>query len=317
MPALLDPVWGPFAGRDDARLRLPAFVDRACAPSVGVVWAADGMLYPLRPPLKAADGLADVAVFHWPRAPKPPPPAPSGVLANLKAFLRSAAEAQYQASMAEAQANMAMGQAVGSVVDRMLHTHRDDGVGVALDVLCIALSIALIPTGIGLVTTVAGVAALGGFALLAMDGTAYAMELAGEDERAEKVKQQTEVYRIIATVMTLPDLFKGGYVAVKELREVATALPRAERTAATADRLAARARSSARAERYSQVADRAHLRAQIRREQIIASLKHEITPRGSGAGSGGLLIREEIQNDHSLLHRTLSLLQVHATSVHR
>lgn len=318
MAAQLDPLWGPFLGREDAQTRLCHFVDRSCAPTVGVVWASHGMLYPLRPPRKAAEGLADVVVFHWsPMVKPPPPPAPSGFVARFKAFIRQALEAQAQAQMAQAQADMAMGKALGNVWDRMIHTHRDDGVGVALDVLCIALSIALIPTGIGLVTTAAGIAALGGVALLAMDGTSYAMELGGDDEGAEKVKKATEIYRIIATVMTLPDLFKGGYVAVKELREAVQALPRAEQTAVSAERMAARTHSSPRGEHYGQIAERAHLRAQIRREQIIASLKHEITPRGSGAGSAGLLIREEIQNQESLLHQALTFLQVHATSISR
>lgn len=317
MSGSLDAVWGPFTNLEDARHRLTGFVDRTCTAEVGVVWAARGGLYPLRPPTKRADNLADVVVFAWQDAPKPLPPAPSGFLASIKAFLERAAEAQYQASMAEAQANMAIGQAIGSVFNRMTHTHRDDGVGVAIDVLCIALSIALIPTGIGLVTTVAGIAALGGAALLAMDGTAYAMEMTGDDEGAENVKNKTEVYRIIATVMTLPDLFKGGYIAVRELREVVLALPRAEQTAATAGRLANDARDADRARRYAQIAERAKLRAQIRREQIIGSMTHEITPRTGGLGSGGLLIREEIQNDKSLYHQTLSRLQIHATSLSR
>lgn len=313
----VDVIRGPFTGLEDARRRLTAFVDRTCTAEVGVVWAAKCGLYPLRPPTKRADNLADVVIFAWQDAPKPLPPPPSGYLASIKAFLERAAEVQYQASLAETQGTMALGQTLGSVFNRMAHTHRDDGVGVAIDVLCIALSIALIPTGIGLVTTVAGIAALGGAALLAMDGTAYAMEMSGDDEGAEKVKNKTEVYRIIATVMTLPDLFKGGYVAVKELREVALALPRAEQTAATAGRLANDARNADRAQRYAQIAERAKLRAQIRCEQIIGSLTHEITPRTGGLGSGGLLIREEIQNDKSLYHQTLSRLQIHATSLSR
>ncbi len=219
--------------------------------------------------------------------------------------------------MAEAQADMAMGQMMNRVVDRMMHTHRDDGVGVALDVLCIALSIALIPTGVGLVTTAAGIAALGGIALLGMDGVAYGMELAGDDAGAETVKKNTEVYRIIATVMTLPDLFRGGYVAIRELKEVTQALPMARRTAATAERLSASTVDAHRADRYMQVAERAHLRAQIRVRQIAGSLKHEIAPRGAGGGSFGLLIREEIQNKDSLLQEVMRRLQVHAATVSR
>ena len=41
MTASLSPTWGPFSDVGDARTRLSRFVDQACAPSVGVVWAAD------------------------------------------------------------------------------------------------------------------------------------------------------------------------------------------------------------------------------------------------------------------------------------
>ena len=315
MTASLSPTWGPFSDVSDARTRLSRFVDQACAPSVGVVWAADDSIYTLRPPLADGNGFGDVVIFHWPRVPAPPKPAPSGFWANLKDFLNRAAETQYQASMAEAQGNMALGKAMGNVFDRMIHTHKDDGLGVVFDVLCIGLSIALIPTGIGLVTTVAGIAALGGVALLAMDGTAYSMELAGDDEGAEVVKKKTEVARIIATVATLPDLFKGGFEVVRALRDLSEALPAAERTAATAEKLAARTANANRADRYAQIAEKAHLRAQIRREQIAALLQRGVAPRGAGLGGGGLLVREEIENDKSLYHQVLSRLQIHSTSL--
>ncbi len=315
MTASLSPTWGPFSDVSDARTRLSRFVDQACAPSVGVVWAADDSIYTLRPPLADGNGFGDVVIFHWPRVPAPPKPAPSGFWANLKAFLNRAAEAQYQASLAETQADMAMGQAVGKVFNRMVHTHRDDGLGVAFDVLCIGLSIALVPTGIGLFTTIAGAAALGGAALLIMDGTAYGMELAGSEDTAERFKKKTEVWRIMATVATLPDLFKGGYEVVRNLKEVSQALPIAERTAASAERLAAQATNASRADRYAQIAERAHLRAQIRRQQIAAMLQREVAPRSAGLGGATLLVREEIQNDKSAYHEVLRRLQIHSTSL--
>ncbi len=315
MTASLSPTWGPFSDVSDARTRLSRFVDQACAPSVGVVWAADDSIYTLRPPLADGNGFGDVVIFHWPRVPAPPKPAPSGFWAKLKDFLNRAAEAQYQASQAEAAGNMALGKAMGNVFDRMIHTHKDDGLGVVFDVLCIGLSIALIPTGIGLVTTAAGIAALGGAALLSMDGIAYGMELDGQDDRAEKFKKDTEVWRIIATVATLPDLFKGGYEVVRNLKEVSQALPIAERTAASAERLAVQASNASRADRYAQIAERAHLRAQIRREQIAAMLQREIAPRGAGLGGATLLVREEIQNDKSAYHQVLARLQIHSTSL--
>lgn len=314
MTAVLSPIWGPYLNINEARDRLCRFVDKASAPDVGVIWAADGVIYPLRPPRQKGQGEGDVVIFQWTRLPPPTPRPPSGFWPQLKAFLKDCAEQEGRAAEINAQANMAMGQSMNRVLGRMFSNHRDDAAGVALDVLCIALSLALIPTGIGFLGVI-GLA--GGAALLAMDGKAYAMELSGDDKGAEVFKKQTEAYRIVATVMTLPDLFKGGYVAIKELREVAELLPATRQTAASAEALAARTTNANRAERFAQIAERAHLRAQLRREQIAASLKFEITPRGGGVGSISLLVREEIQNESSLYHQFLSRLQVHCTAVHR
>ena len=49
---------------------------------------------------------------------------------------------------------MAMGQTAAKVLGRMFASHQDDGVGVALDILCIALSVALLPTGLGVLGAV-------------------------------------------------------------------------------------------------------------------------------------------------------------------
>ena len=65
------------------------------------------------------------------------------------------------------------------------------------------------------------------------------------------------------------------------------------------------------------IAERANLRAQIRTQQLTASLRLEITPRMGGVGSVGLLVREEVTTDTSMLHTFLSRLRVHAVAVHR
>ncbi len=70
------------------------------------------------------------------------------------------------------------------------------------------------------------------------------------------------------------------------------------------------------AERLQQIAAKANLRAQIRSEQITAGLRLEVTGKIAGAGSVGLLAREEIQADESLLHQFLQYLQIHCTGVH-
>ena len=81
-------------------------------------------------------------------------------------------------------------------------------------------------------------------------------------------------------------------------------------TAQAATNMSARTTNAARAERLR------HLRAQIRSEQIAATLKLEMSNRTLGSGSVGLLVREEIKNDESLWHQFLQYLQVHCTGLH-
>ncbi len=309
---MLTPEWGPYADQNEARTCLARFVDRACGPDTGIVWTANGNLYPFRAPKRDGEGIGAISIFEWN---KPPPPAkpPSGFLAKVRAFIRDALEAQGKAALQESQASLAMSQAMGNVLNRMFTAHKDDGLGVALDVLCIALSVALMPTGLG---ALGFIGLVGGAFLLGTDGYAYALELGGNDEDADDFKKQTERYRIIATVMTLPDVAYGGMKLVKELVEIKQLRALDRVTAQAATNMSARTTNASRAERLHQIADRANLRAQIRSQQIAAALKLEASGKVAGAGSVGLLVREEIQTDESQLHQFLRYLQVHCTAVH-
>ncbi len=104
---------------------------------------------------------------------------------------------------------------VGRGLRRAFVKHGDDFAGVIFDVICIAASIALIPTGID-IFAIAGLA--GGAVLLGCDGAAYAMEVAGQDESAKSIKENTEWVRLAATIATLPDFGWNGIKAVRELR---------------------------------------------------------------------------------------------------
>ena len=314
MTITLGATWGPYVSADDARERLCGFVQRSCGSSVGVVWAANGNLYPLRAPRRDAGGFGDVVVFEWSRRPPPPRRLPTDFWSRARRFIDRCMEQQGQAALMEAQANMAMGQAINRTLGRMFTTHQDDGLGVALDIVCIALSLALLPTGLGVVGLV-GLA--GGAFLLGSDSYAYALELGGQDESAEAFKKMTEKYRILATVMTLPDIAFGGVKAIRELNEVRELRALDQTTARAAETIGSRTSSAGRSQRYQQVAERAHLRSQIRTRQIHASLAHEVAPRGAGIGSAGLLIREEVLNEESAFHELTRRLQVHTTSVHR
>ncbi len=313
MPTL-DPIWGPYRGPDDARSMLSGFVDRACGPAVGIAWAAGGRLYPLRAPGVAGSGRRHGAPPQWPPAPPPPLKPPVGFWPRVWAGLQWCMDQEGKAALQEARANQAMAQGVNQVLSRMLHSHQDDGLGVAFDILAIGLSLALIPTGIGML----GVLGLvGGGILLAADGGAYAMELAGDDEGAERIKQRTEYFRIMGTLMTLPDIGWNGVKMIGEIREIQAMRAVNRATAVAAENAASRAASAARARRLQQVAERAHLRAQIRSEQLAALFRLEVSGRAVGTGSVGLLVREEWLNDESAAHAIARRLQIHTTTVHR
>lgn len=315
MSVLLDSTWGPYRSEAEASTALRPYVDRTCGPATGVAWAADGLVYPLRSPVRDSTGLGDVMVFQWSTLPPPPPKAPApGFWQRVEAFFERVAAQEAQADELQAQANLAMARTVGQAFNRVFSSHRDDGIGVVLDVICVAASIALIPTGLGAL----GIAGLvGGGLLLGMDGTAYALEIAGNDDGAKFVKERTETLRIIATVMTLPDIAVGGPRAFGEVQEARELLQADWTTARTAETLGARTANATRAERYAQIAERARLRTQLRLQQIRAGLRLEVAPRIAGAGSTGLLVREEVTEDQSILNEVARRLQMHSVAVHR
>jgi hypothetical protein len=219
-----------------------------------------------------------------------------------------------EANVQQGRSYMAMGRAMNTAIDRMIHTHHDDAVGVAIDVLCVAVAIVLLPTGI---TEIGAAALLGGSILLLADGAIYAQEICGDEEGAAQTRKNTEVLRIVATVMTLPDLAFGGAKAVREIQEIRELQTIDRSTAAAAEGLAARTARAERAERFAQIAERANIRAQDRSRQIMHQLKMEIAPRAAGTGGVGLLLREEITDDESLLHETARRLHIHCIGTHR
>jgi hypothetical protein len=314
LAAHLDPVWGPFRNVADARQHLLPFVDRSCDASVGVAWAANGMIYPLRAPHRDGNGIGVVATFEWSPAPPPPPRPPKGTWEKFKAFLDGWMTMVGEANVQQGKSYMAMGRVMDTAIDRMIHSHQDDAAGVAIDVLCVVVAIALLPTGL---SEVGLIGFIGGGILLGADGYVYAKEIGGDEEGAEAARKNLEGLRIAATIMTLPDLAFGGAKAIRELQEFRELSVLDRNTAAAAEGLAARTARATRAERYAQIAERANLRSQIRAKQIMASMKLEISPRVAAVGGVGLLIREEISSDESLLNQTMHRLRVHCTGTHR
>ena len=150
MAVILTPESGPYQSPLEAGERLGRFIDKACGPGTGIVWAANGNLYPLRAPRRDCDGIGDVAIFEW-NKPAPPAPQPTGFWGKVKTFIVGVLEAEGEAQLQQSEAEMAMGNAMAQVIGRALHSHQGDGVGVALDVVGVVLSLALIPTGLGVV----------------------------------------------------------------------------------------------------------------------------------------------------------------------
>ncbi|WP_419728159.1 hypothetical protein [Lichenicola sp.] len=314
MAIVMSADWGPYANAHDAQLNLSRFVDRAFSPDVGVAWAANGSVYPLRAPRRDGDGYGDVAVFEWrPDASPVVPARPNTFWEETKAVALQALDRLGKAELAQSDAQLAFGKALAAPLMRVLSQNRDDAAGVALDVLCVAFSVGLLVTGIG---TLGGIAIFGGSLLLLLDGTAYGLEMAGDQERAEGLKKRTEIIRLVATLATLPDLAWGGLKAIREYREVRDLAEVSKKTALAADALAARSASAERAKRYAEIAEKARLRSQIRAEQLRGLRLHEMIPRGSGTGSIFLLLKEEFTTDQSVLNRFLRGLQIHCVAVH-
>ncbi len=115
----------------------------------------------------------------------------------------------------------------------------------------------------------------------------------------------------------MPDIAYGGFKAIRELQEIKGLRGLDQATAATAESLAARTTRASRASRYQQIAERAHLRAQIRMQQISAILRLKMTAKAAGTASTALLVREEYEDDPSAFGIIMSRLQVHSTTTHK
>ncbi|MEA1649111.1 hypothetical protein UAJ10_08770 [Nitrospirillum sp. BR 11164] len=322
MAIVLDNDWGPYKNANEASAYLIPYVNRVCGPEVGITWATGGFVYPLRAPIWDGGGFGDNVVFQWNHIPASVPnhPPPSDFWHRVKAFIDRCMEAEGQAALAESQANLAMAQAVTNMFNSI--AHKDDALAVALDVICVAASIALIPTGLGALGVLAF---MGGTFLLGADGAIYGLELAGKDGTANSLRERTETMRIIATVMTLPDIAVGGARALRELKEARELLRADIVTANAAEKLGSRTANMARVDRYAQVAERAHLRSQLRAQQIRAAVTLDIIPRVAGSGSGGLMVREQLSSNEAqgkeadavLVHQVAERLEVHSVAVQR
>ena len=307
--------WGPYADPLQARSCLTKFIDTVCGSDLGVAWASEGTVWPMRAARADAAGFGQVVVFEWHPAPPPRQVVTSRSLFDrLKRDVEDVLIQFGEQQVAQSENNLAMGQALVQAVGSIRMRHKDDAAGVALDVLCVALSIGTLATGVGFI---GAVALLGKSVLLTTDGIAYGMEMAGNDEGAESFKKRTEIFRIAATIMSLPDAAWGGLKAVREFQEIRELRATLQATALVAGSRASTTASASRAAQYAQIVERAQLKAQIRSEQIRGLFLHELTPRATVPPSFYLLLREELdKKNHSALASFLQRLTFHVVTVH-
>ena len=320
------PAWGPFRGPYDAAQRLTGFANMHVGQDVGVCWASSGGLVPIRRPSYDSNGYGTVLIVQFDDTSPVHPGAPLSLLGSVSRAFHDAMERYGEAELLNAQVALAQGQMINSTLSRAFsRKYRSDGIGVALDILAVGLTIAVMGTGVG---PLAGLAFYGGCALLTMDGIAYAAEIAGYDDGAEKFKGWTEIPRIIATAAALPDAAWGGFKVVREMVAVrslrAASLVTAGKAEAQAARVARGASGLAEAERvsyarrYAEIGERARVRAAGKTEKLRSMWVHEVTPRATVPGSVYLLVDDELKPDNkNLVARYLRQYAFHVTAVKR
>ena len=258
--------WYPYPNFDDARSRLSAFADATVGPQCGISFSDGNNIGVVRQPSDTTDKWLwlNVLMQHV-AAPPPPPPKPNGTWGMLKAWFWHAMEIQGEAEMQQGQADLAMGQAIDSAIEKHIwlpvhdfllrHKLLADGVGVALDVVGVVAGVvfvvaalpeiaggAIVIGTLGLVTGVS--AAVGSLVLLGVDGTVFGLEASGNRGRAEEVENNKTIQwlRIGATVMLLPDVAVGGVRALGEIGKLGSEAREAETATAEAARNAQAAR---------------------------------------------------------------------------
>lgn len=253
----------PYASLQDAAFRLGRFTDRAIDARCGITWSDGTILTVLRRAQVGTDGhgtYLNVLRLHV-SAPPPPPPAPAkstSFLARAETVFWHAMELEGQAEIDNAQAQLAMSQAViGAVRDNvwepahqylMRHKKAADGVGIAVDVIGViagaAFVIALAPE-LGVLAIATGIAAgAGSLILLLADGSVFLPEMMGDEALSQRREhsQLVQWARIIGTGMMLIDIPVGGARALVEVGRLSREAREALVGARTTDELTALAR---------------------------------------------------------------------------
>ncbi len=151
--------WGPYIGAGEASAHLIPFTNVALDVKTGIIWTDGRACMVLRQPVLDSNGFGQTLIAQWVPTPPPPPP-PKNLGQRVEAFFENAMTTYGEEQMAEAQANMAMNQALLNFLGSNTGEHT---VGLGFDLLgLLAFALLFVPVvgeaEMGVMATLAAVA---------------------------------------------------------------------------------------------------------------------------------------------------------------
>ncbi len=245
----------PYASLGEATMCLGRFVDKALSPDIGIIWAAGDGCALIRKGKFDGDGLSYTVVIEWQPTLARQPPAPKPTFwQKLDKIFWDAMETEGEGELANAQAQLAMGQAVDEqigkaasavaklpvikpVVDFFGTKDGEHVAGMAFDVLGVLCFAALFVPGVGeaelgVVAAIragqvaltagratAGLAVAGTLLAARVDGTYLFLRVRSGEDAAKTWEDSPEATResIAAAVLAIPDFLVGGAMLARDL----------------------------------------------------------------------------------------------------
>lgn len=231
--------WYPYADFSEAQGCLSRFAKASVGAGCGISFS-DGQSMSVVQQAAGEHVLWLNVLAQHVAAPPPPPPLVRHWYSETVDFFEESIRAQYEGGMAVIEDQVALRQKIIDAVDThvwqpthtfLLH-HKliADGIGVAVDVVGVVAGVAFVVAAapelmggaaiigtIGLIT--GGIAAVGSFILLFVDGRVFGAELSGDAKNAAELEDSrwTQWMRVVGTVMTLPDVAVGGVHTLQEI----------------------------------------------------------------------------------------------------
>ena len=229
--------WYPYRGAQDALVHLGPFADHAVGHGCGISFSDGRLISVVRRPSGSRGMWLNVLSRHIATSRPRPKPRPPTAWQKVEHWFEDVMTAYGESQMREAEAKMATSRAVTGYVDRNIwqpahawllrHKLVNDAVGVAADVVGVVAGVVFICTigpELGVVAVIAGAAAgIGSLVLLGMDGYVLGGEITGHeaDTKWIETSENMQWARIVATLMTVPDMAVGGVRALKEVGALA------------------------------------------------------------------------------------------------